>query len=326
MPSMRSIAKGLTLTVADGLGRTPVGAWLTEWGRTGPVALKSNPASRLMSRIASVRKPATDFVETNLGIARGLRVLVPSGKHQLQFGRPEQDLAERATLELTKILARQARAFIDVGGNEGIFAFSVACDAKRRADVHVFEPDPELFKRLSANVRRNSLDCTVKNIAVGDRVGRQTFHRNLSSDLSGSLTGYFKGVHETAAIEVEVTTLAHYLEANSISDACVKVDVEGAGAAVWTGAKGARDRIAWLVMEIIGPEIEARLPRRIMDDTGWHAYYIRDFQLVPSRDGTFEYRAPFYNWLFCSKGAAEVAHVLKGRFRVLPPHTTGSPT
>jgi hypothetical protein len=39
MPSIRSIAKRLAPAVAGGVGRTPFGAWLIKWGRTGPVAL-----------------------------------------------------------------------------------------------------------------------------------------------------------------------------------------------------------------------------------------------------------------------------------------------
>ena len=30
-----------------------------------------------------------------------------------------------------------------------------------------------------------------------------------------------------------------------------------------------------------------------------YAYYIRDFDLIVSREGEFNYQAPFWNWLFC---------------------------
>ena len=92
--------------------------------------------------------------------------------------------------------------------------------------------------------------------------------------------------------------------------------VEGAGVAAWAGLRPAQDRIRWLIMEIIGPEAQANLPGR----TGWNAYYIRDYELVPSRTGEFEHRAPFYNWLFCPADRETLVATLKPtRFAVSPP-------
>ena len=100
----------------------------------------------------------------------------------------------------------------------------------------------------------------------------------------------------------------------------MKVDAEGAGISVWDGARAALDRIDWLVCEILGDELKGRLPHRIIAESGWCGYYIRDFDLVRSIDGEFDYRAPFYNWLFCQAGPAALAACLKNtRFRVIDP-------
>jgi hypothetical protein len=58
---------------------------------------------------------------------------------------------------------------------------------------------------------------------------------------------------------------------------------------------------------MLAPEIEARLPARIIHETDLKAYYIRDFELVPSIDGAFEYVAPFWNWLFCRLSPSDLA-------------------
>ena len=58
-------------------------------------------------------------------------------------------------------------------------------------------------------------------------------------------------------------------------------------------------------MEMLAPEIEAGLPRGIREG-GLKAYYIRDFELIPSVDGEFEYVAPFWNWLFCRLSPSEL--------------------
>jgi hypothetical protein len=71
----------------------------------------------------------------------------------------------------------------------------------------------------------------------------------------------------------------------------VKVDVEDAGQKVWDGAEASKS-IRYLVMEMLSPEIEAGLPARIIRETDFKAYYINDYELVPSADGTFQYVAP----------------------------------
>jgi hypothetical protein len=111
---------------------------------------------------------------------------------------------------------------------------------------------------------------------------------------------------------VETTTLARYLVDHDLNRACVKIDVEGAGVSAWSGMRTQRDRTAWLVMEMLGPEAEAQLPGRIITETGWNAYYIRDYELVPSRAGEFEYVAPFYNWLFTSPDSRVLRAALTG--------------
>lgn len=68
---------------------------------------------------------------------------------------------------------------------------------------------------------------------------------------------------------------------------------------VWEGMRSAQDRIGVLICEILLPEVRERLVRRIIAGTGMYAYYIRDFDLIFSPKGEFDYQAPFWNWLFC---------------------------
>jgi hypothetical protein len=97
----------------------------------------------------------------------------------------------------------------------------------------------------------------------------------------------------------------------------VKIDVEGAGEKVWQGAVDVSGSIRYLVMEMLAPEINAGLPARIIREADFKAYYIRDFELIPSVDGTFEYVPPFWNWLFCRLAPNELAVRLSAtRFRV----------
>jgi hypothetical protein len=98
----------------------------------------------------------------------------------------------------------------------------------------------------------------------------------------------------------------------------IKVDVECAGEKVWDGAMKVSKAIRYLVMEMLVPEIEAGLPARIIHETDLKAYYIRDFELIPSVAGEFEYVAPFWNWLFCRMSPSELAARLSATgFRVI---------
>jgi FkbM family methyltransferase len=318
--SIHNSLKRLADTAAAAIAACPGSGQLVRRSALAPVWMKNRYFQRIVSSVADRSVPATELIKTNGGIASDLRLLLPATKHGMLYGKPGHYLFERATIDLARRLAVRSNAFIDVGANEGLFTFTVAAalGPQRHSAIHAFEPDPVVFDRLAANLHRNNMAVRAHRIAASDHVGTQTFYRNISDDLSGSLTTFFADKHEVAAIETEVTSLARYLEENQIDHACVKIDVEGAGAAVWDGARQARQRIDWLIYEIIGPELSADLPKRIMTDTGWNAYYIRDFDLVRSRAGEFEYREPFYNWLFCAAGPAQLAAALKGsRFRLI---------
>jgi FkbM family methyltransferase len=306
--------KLLAGSVAAAVAACPGSGQLVRRSALAPLWMKNRLFQRMISHVANRSVPMAALLMTNAGIADELRLLVPSTKHGLLFGKPSHHVSERATIDLVKLLTLQSDAFVDVGANEGVFTFSiaVALGPDRYSNIHAFEPDPAVFDRLAANLRRNNIGVRANRIAVSDRLGTQTFYRNVGDDLSGSLTTHFIDGDDVEAIETAVTSLARYLNDNQIEHACIKIDVEGAGAAVWNGTGGGHERIDWLIFEIIGPELAADLPRRIIAETGWDAYYIRDFDLVHSQAGEFEYREPFYNWLFCAANSAQLAAVLKG--------------
>ena len=327
--TVKVVARALTSVIAA----CPGSSTLVRRSAIAPVSLKTLLFQRVISHIA-LRMPTAGLLDTNLGIDDELRILVPSTKYYLLYGKPSNHVAERATLKLATVLAARSAAFVDVGANEGLFTFQIAAalgpqrhasihafepffffffffftfqiaaalGASRHATIHAFEPDPVLFDRFASNLARNNIGAQVNRTAVSDHDGTQLFYRNLVNDLCGSLMAQFSAEHETLAMEIDVTSLASYLAANRIENACVKIDVEGAGVAAWAGLRPAQDRIKWLLMEIIGPEAQANLPGRIIIETGWNAYYNRDYELVQSHTGEFEYRAPFYNWLFCPAG------------------------
>jgi hypothetical protein len=113
-------------------------------------------------------------------------------------------------------------------------------------------------------------------------------------------------------MSVETVCLSDYFISKGIAEAIAKVDVEGAGLQIWSGLEPCCGDLKHLVMEMLAPEIEKQLPSRIINHTGWHSYHIRDFELVESRNGEFEYIEPFWNWLFCDLAPLALRERLSG--------------
>jgi FkbM family methyltransferase len=291
--------------------------WLLVRAATASPRWKTPLFERVCAKLVRYLPGATeDVVVTNFGLSADLRCLTVLNKTGYAFGRFDHMLSERATFALVRELVTDCEEFVDVGAHEGAFTFLVH-NEHPQVRLHWFEPDRQLGQRLTTNLARNNIVACGNEMAIAERRGTATFFKNLSDDLSGLSSDLFRGKHVTRAETVETISLAEYFRARGIGDALVKVDVEGAGEKIWNGAVETSKAIRYLVMEMLAPEIEAGLPARIIHETDLKAYYIRDFELVPSVNGTFEYVAPFWNWLFCRLAPIELADRLSAtRLRV----------
>jgi FkbM family methyltransferase len=275
-----------------------------------PPVFKTRNFERLFARICDYGMDRKQLIETNFGLAPHLRCRVPLHKAQYAFGRPENNAMERGTIRLVSQLSKDCLHFLDVGAHEGVFTFSVFAAVGKDIILHWFEPDTDLFLRLRENLQRNSIEAHANRVAAADRNGCATFFRNLTDDLSGSLGREFREKHSTQPVTIETIRLSDYLAERRVSRAMVKVDVEGTGVQVWTGLAECFREISYLVIEMLAPEIQDELPARIIRQTAWHGYYIRDFELIESRNGEFTYVEPFWNWLFCGLGPSALRHRL----------------
>lgn len=308
----RRAAKPFVYRAATSIGKTRLGRQMIRTAALLPPALKFASLADVM-RIFADCCEGVPLVETNLGIARSLSVRVPSAKTYLAFGRPRDFRPERGTLRLLRALAPMSKAFVDVGAHEGLHTFFVADilgDDPDRA-IHVFEPDPILFARLSDNLDRNGVRAKKNRVAASSTSGMTTFYRNMTDDASGSLNEAFVATSETRAIDVVSIPLADYLIAEQLNGVCMKMDVEGWGSAAWRGLSAAAERVDWLILEITAPEWEEELPRRVIEETGWFAYYIRDDELCPWSGGSYDYLPSCLNWLFCRLAPAALARLVE---------------
>lgn len=283
-----------------------------------PPPLKGALFRRACAKLAlRLEGRAAELYETNFGLSSGLRCLVPLHKIDYVFGRPDHSASERATFALVRELCADCDEFVDVGANEGAYTFLAAQD-RPGIRLHWFEPDRVLAERLRQNVTRNGLDATGNTAAVADDEGTATFFADLTDDSMGSLRQSSESSHSITRNEVRTVMLSRYFQDHGIRNALVKIDVEGAGERAWTGAVANCRSIRYLVMEMLQAEISAMLPARIVRDGGYNAFYIRDYDLVHSAEGEFDYLPPFWNWLFVRMSPGDLRTRLAGTpFRVL---------
>jgi FkbM family methyltransferase len=115
--------------------------------------------------------------------------------------------------------------FVDLGANVGWYTLIAGTSLRGRGRVHSFEPDPDNFAKLSANIARNGLDnVAIHQCAVSDQAGNSLLYR--STDNLGDHQLYNSG-DGRAAVPVEVRTLDSYADISRERPVIVKMDTQG---------------------------------------------------------------------------------------------------
>ena len=172
--------------------------------------------------------------------------------------------------------ARGARLVFDVGANAGIYSLA-AVSAEPSAEVHAFEPTPEIAARLRRTVELNRLaSVTVHQQAVSDHDGHAILRR-CGEDVGGN-----EGMNYVVADRgdgdgervptVRLDTACRALQADRID--LLKLDIQGAEAAALEGAQDllAAGRVDWIFMELnwdMGPPCPAIDAVRRLEAAGY---------------------------------------------------------
>jgi FkbM family methyltransferase len=135
-------------------------------------------------------------------------------------------------------LLRPGDVFVDVGANIGTYSLPAAA---RGATVIAFEPGPEAFAELTANIRLNSLPIDARNQAVGAEAGVLPFSIGQDTVNHAALPGEpFR--------EVPVVVLDEAVDTAFL----VKIDVEGFEGAVMAGGPRVLQSATAVIMELGG--------------------------------------------------------------------------
>ena len=180
-----------------------------------------NRAFRSLTNRLNYRVP----VRTKLG--NGMAVTVPwnddCGRAIWQSGYYESD-----SVRVVEKLLTPGMVFLDLGANIGQYSLVASRGVGPSGQVHSFEPDPETFRWLTRNVRRNHLqNISLNQVALFDAAGKKELYLATPQD-TGSNSFAMPWTFSGETCEVACTTLDEYLRERRIERVdVVKVDVEG---------------------------------------------------------------------------------------------------
>jgi FkbM family methyltransferase len=147
----------------------------------------------------------------------------------------ERDPAVR----LSRALIHKGDTLVDVGANIGLWAMGAARCAGQEGRLHAFEPVPENFTRLIANLTLNGFDLNqvrCSQLSLSDHSGRTIFYAATNGNSGMGALAERDGVNRP--IETTLIALDNYCQEHSVSRVdFMKVDVEGAELMVLRGAR-----------------------------------------------------------------------------------------
>jgi FkbM family methyltransferase len=151
----------------------------------------------------------------------------PAFQHELQ-----SQAHPAGEIRFLKSIAKPGMRVIDVGANKGLTTVAAAREVGRGGHVYAFEPVPEYYATLKANVARNAADnVSVYQLALSNRTGRMRFYKH----------GEGSGITPTDDAEllwVEATTVGDFLDERETGKIDVlNLDCEGSELLVLEGAE-----------------------------------------------------------------------------------------
>lgn len=170
-------------------------------------------------------------------------------RHIYRFGAHEPHIS-RYVLEHVRLGPDDVA--LDVGANLGWYSVLLDRLSVPGARILAFEPDPESFRLLQENLRRNQArHVTALNVAVGDAPGEAQLRRYNSKN-NGCHTLFAGGNCEGGIAQVSIDTLAHLWEQQQLGSRplkFMKIDVEGYEYFALRGAGKLLGRCGCIIME-----------------------------------------------------------------------------
>jgi FkbM family methyltransferase len=230
-----------------------------------PEEPQRSPARRALRRPARFDRP--HYLLDPIGTVRR-RVARTPGRTKLPWGLPfaygptgpmgktleRSGVYDLAITETVFRLLQPGDAAIDVGANAGYMTSIMAVRVGRDGHVSSFEPQPDVFERLAANVdswQRAGVEVApveLHNMALSDQAGPRAMNIPIDSDANHERASLrnFEVAHTT--IEVEVERLDE-LPAPAAAIALLKLDAEHHELEIMRGGERLLASVATVIVE-----------------------------------------------------------------------------
>ena len=189
---------------------------------------------------------------------------------------------------------RPGMTVIDIGAHIGVYSLLMAKVVGPTGCVYAFEPVPQFYERLLANIALNeATNIKPFQIAISDESGEIEFfvslpHLFASFDEGGSSIFPYTPAH-SQSIKVLTETLDSFLERQGIERVdAIKIDVEGAELKVIKGAKNllSRPDKPLLMLEVNPSALRAAgtTPEELFSEVlsfGYEPFVISKGRLIP---------------------------------------------
>ncbi|MBI4619824.1 MAG: FkbM family methyltransferase [Desulfobacterales bacterium] len=169
---------------------------------------------------------------------------------------------------------------MDIGANQGTYAYSLLKAVGKQGVVYSFEPNPVIAMQLRKNMKQSNV--IIENLAVSNTTEDKVFYRHTKGCGPTSSLEFFDVLdrdRELEEINVKCVTLDSYCRSHNLSPDLIKIDVEGHEFNVIKGAEWTiRSHRPYIVFEFIEELWEKKRIKEIFEllSPGYHLIRIED--------------------------------------------------
>jgi len=185
-------------------------------------------------------------------------------------------------LFLYSTLGTKLEVIFDCGANIGFVSYQFH---KRFPDaiIHAFEPNPDVFKKLTTNLAKEVAHIKKYNVGIGSKIDSMVFYKNNNTGTSSFMEpNEFHRAHmarKYTTLEVPIVSIASFCEEHRIEHiGIVKLDIEGFEVEALRGCQRLLEsnQIDFLFIEVsLVPSYEGQ--PLIEDVIG----YLRNYKYIP---------------------------------------------
>lgn len=124
-------------------------------------------------------------------------------------------------------LTKDGDTIFDIGGNMGWYSIGLY-KAKKKVDIHTFEPIPSTYESLVGNAKINGIEIKINNFGLSNKKQNLIFYFHKEGSGNAS-TAILNEERENTEIKCHVDTLDNYFNNDKLEKLdFIKCDVEGA--------------------------------------------------------------------------------------------------